>query len=98
MGERAWGGRGRGGGGEREVGGARDVGGRGGSGAGGTGNEAGAKWAGPEGNVNIEAGQQLYMDTGVLASGSVSVRGGSAGADDDGLSVLITTAGGIPAA
>ncbi|MFO0537022.1 MAG: hypothetical protein ACK524_20300, partial [Planctomyces sp.] len=66
--------------------------------AGGTVNESGATWAGPDGNVNIQAGQQLYIDTGVLASGSVSVRGGSAGADDNGLSVLITTAGGITAA
>jgi uncharacterized Zn-binding protein involved in type VI secretion len=66
--------------------------------AGGRITETGVTWAGPDSQVRIQAGQQVFLDTGVLAAGRVSIIGGTAGADDSGLSVLITPAGGITAA
>ncbi|MEX0819283.1 MAG: hypothetical protein WD070_06810, partial [Pirellulaceae bacterium] len=55
----------------------------------------GVTWAGPDSNLMVDAGQQVYVDTGLLASAMVRVRGGVAGADDDGLGVIIDTAGGL---
>ncbi|HCP13894.1 MAG TPA: hypothetical protein DIT89_16290, partial [Planctomycetaceae bacterium] len=66
--------------------------------AGGTVTETGVTWAGPDAEIRIQAGQQVYIDTGVLAAGSVFVQGGTAGADDNGVAVYLTTASGITAA
>ena len=47
--------------------------------------------------VNVTAGQQIYLDTGLLASKSVAINGGAAGADDNGLGLIVTAAGGATA-
>jgi len=41
------------------------------------------------------AGQQGVLNTGLLASDTVQVNGGPAGADDNDLGVIIDTAGGL---
>lgn len=65
--------------------------------AGGTIGSNGVTWAGNDSQVTVIAGEQVYLDTGLLGSKSVTVRGGIGGADDRGLGVLVTTAGGITA-
>jgi hypothetical protein len=47
--------------------------------AGGTVGASGVTWAGPDSEVRIQSGQQLYVDTGIQAAGSVRLIGGSAG-------------------
>ena len=66
--------------------------------AGGSIGETGVTWAGPDSTVSVTAGQQVYVDTGLLAAKSVAVHGGIAGADDNRISVLVTTAGGLTSA
>jgi hypothetical protein len=65
--------------------------------AGGTIGANGVTWAGNDSGVTVTAGEQVYLDTGLLASKFVMVNGGQGGADDNGLGVLITTVGGITA-
>ena len=65
--------------------------------AGGTIGENGVTWAGSDSVVNVTAGEQVFLDTGLLASKAVNIQGGIAGADDKGLGVLITPAGGATA-
>jgi len=66
--------------------------------AGGCIGSSGVTWAGPDSTVTITAGQQVYVDTGILAAKTVAVHGGTAGPDDNRLSAIITTAGGLTAA
>ncbi|MFN5898358.1 MAG: hypothetical protein ACK48Y_12585, partial [Planctomyces sp.] len=66
--------------------------------AGGTIGGSGITWAGPDSSLRIQAGQQLYIDTGVHAAGTVLLEGGSDGANDHSLALVITTAGGTSAA
>jgi Ca2+-binding RTX toxin-like protein len=66
--------------------------------AGGSVGENGVTWAGADSTISVIAGQQIYVDSGLQAAGSVSVQAGTPGSDDSGLSVVITTAGGITAA
>lgn len=63
--------------------------------AGGTINETGVTWAGNDSQLVVKAGEQIYLDTGLLASGAVRLEAGVARLDDQDLSILITTAGGI---
>ncbi|BDI15149.1 hypothetical protein ANSO36C_09510 [Nostoc cf. commune SO-36] len=65
--------------------------------AGGTIGETGVTWAGNDSTVIVTAGQQIFLDTGLLASKSVTMNGGIAGADDNGIGLLVTTAGGATA-
>lgn len=76
--------------------------------------ENGVTFSGPSSAISVTAGEQVYLDTGLLASGTVTVNSGSPGADDtlaalfpgqtlgaegdDLLSLVITTAGGITTA
>ena len=46
--------------------------------AGGVITESGVSWTGPDSSVEVHAGQQLFVDTGVLAAGHVFLQGGSA--------------------
>ncbi|HXG47025.1 MAG TPA: hypothetical protein VNO52_05325, partial [Methylomirabilota bacterium] len=55
----------------------------------------GINWAGPDSTVEISAGQQLYIGTTVVAAKSVTVSGGTPGAGDNGLSVIVATDGGL---
>ncbi|MFT5030879.1 MAG: hypothetical protein ACI9VS_003341, partial [Candidatus Binatia bacterium] len=55
----------------------------------------GIEWAGPDSTVTISAGQQLYIGTTVVATKSVTVSSGAPGADDNGLSFLLATDGGL---
>jgi len=81
--------------------------------AGGSIGPTGVTWSGTDSRATIEAGEQVYLDSGVLASDSVSLIGHGAGTDDvsldpdnDGqsfedqskVSVLVTTAGGLTSA
>ncbi|WP_375473913.1 DUF4347 domain-containing protein [uncultured Nostoc sp.] len=65
--------------------------------AGGTIGATGVTWAGNDSTVTVTAGQQIFLDTGLLASKSVTMNGGIAGADDNGIGLLVTTAGGATA-
>jgi hypothetical protein len=47
--------------------------------AGGIVGASGVTWAGPDSEVRIQSGQQLYIDSGIQAAGSVRLIGGSAG-------------------
>ncbi len=74
--------------------------------AGGSIGPTGVTWSGTDSEATILAGEQVYLDSGVLASDTVSLIGGAAGEDDvsldpdntTGLSVVVTTAGGLTAA
>ena len=57
----------------------------------------GVTWAGNDATITVKAGQQIFLDTGLLASKSVSLNGGTAGADDNGLGLIVTAAGGVTA-
>ncbi|MGD8418835.1 MAG: hypothetical protein PVJ78_00250, partial [Gammaproteobacteria bacterium] len=63
--------------------------------AGGTVGPGGVAWVGDGASAILTAGEQVYLNTGLLASGTVQVTGGTPGADDDELSVVIDTAGGL---
>ncbi|NJL77788.1 MAG: hypothetical protein HC917_01020 [Richelia sp. SM2_1_7] len=65
--------------------------------AGGTIGETGVTWAGNDSTVTVTAGQQLFLDSGLLASKSVTMNGGIASADDNEIGLLVTTAGGATA-
>ena len=78
--------------------GARDVNVHGAVVAGGEIGANGVTWVGSDSTATVSAGEKLYLDTGILASKSVAVSGGEAGLDDDDLSVIIDTAGGLYAA
>jgi hypothetical protein len=65
--------------------------------AGGSIGATGVTWAGNDATITVKAGQQIFLDTGLLASKSVSLNGGTAGADDNGLGLIITAAGGVTA-
>jgi len=60
----------------------------------------GISWFGAgDSDVNVVAGQRILLDTGISASRTVSLSTTAApGADDDGLSVRITSAGGLTTA
>ena len=67
----------------------------------------GVTWSGTDSEATVVAGEQVYLDSGILASDTVTIIGGAAGADDvslnpdavdSRLSVVITTAGGVTAA
>jgi len=60
--------------------------------------ESGVTFAGPNSTAHIEAGEQIYLDTGIVAAKTVELVAGEAGADDDRVSVLVNTAGGLTAA
>lgn len=72
--------------------------------AGGTIGKSGVTFAGDDSRIDVRAGEQVFLDSGLLASGNVTLTGGTPGADDEflvagnRLSVLVTTAGGITAA
>ncbi|MGV2335227.1 MAG UNVERIFIED_CONTAM: hypothetical protein LVR18_14315 [Planctomycetaceae bacterium] len=66
--------------------------------AGGTIGDSGVIWSGPDSQVRLQAGQQLFIDAAVLAAGQVRAAGGTAGSDDDGVAVMITSAAGLTAA
>ena len=75
--------------------------------AGGNIGPTGVIWSGTDSEATIVAGEQVYLDCGVLASDTVTLIGGGAGSDDVSLnpdapgahvSVVITTAGGVTAA
>ncbi|MEM4406491.1 MAG: calcium-binding protein, partial [Candidatus Methanomethylicaceae archaeon] len=74
--------------------------------AGGSIGPTGVTWSGRDSQATIVAGEQVYLDSGVLASDSVTIIGGAAGEDDVSLnpdeevrvSVIINTAGGITSA
>ncbi|QOV24148.1 hypothetical protein [Anabaenopsis elenkinii] len=57
----------------------------------------GVTFAGNDSTIVVTAGEQLFLDTGLLASKSVTMNGGIAGSDDNGLGLLITPAGGAAA-
>ena len=65
--------------------------------AGGTVGDNGVTWQGRNSSVLVTSGEQLFLDSGLLASGSVKVNSGLPGDDDNDLSTIITTAGGITA-
>ena len=50
--------------------------------AGGTIGEHGVTFSGPSSSISVTAGQQVFLDTGLLASGTVTVNAGTPGADD----------------
>ncbi|MDA1274964.1 MAG: calcium-binding protein [Verrucomicrobia bacterium] len=60
--------------------------------------EQGVTWAGDDSTVTIRAGEQIYVDTAVIAAKSVELIAGEAGPDDDRLSVIVNSAGGLSAA
>ncbi|MFN7866205.1 MAG: hypothetical protein ACK5TX_02260, partial [Planctomyces sp.] len=66
--------------------------------AGGVIGESGITWSGPDSTVVITAGQQVLVDSAVAAAKSVTITGGVAAADDNRLSVHVTTVGGASAA
>jgi len=74
--------------------------------AGGSIGPTGVTWLGTDSQATIVAGEQVYLDSGVLASDTVTIIGGAAGEDDVSLnpdnevrvSVVINTAGGITSA
>ena len=65
--------------------------------AGGSIGESGVTWAGPDSTVAIVAGQQVYVGSGVLATKSVTITAGPAGIDDNRLSAIVATSGGLNA-
>lgn len=65
---------------------------------GGTIGAQGVTWAGPDSTVKVTAGEQIYVDTAIIAAKSVELIGGVAGADDNRLSVVVNSAGGLTAA
>ena len=70
--------------------------------AGGEASETGVAYTGNDASLMVAAGQQLYIDTGLLASLKVSVSGGVAGPGDvnlagEPLGLVVTTAGGLSA-
>ena len=65
---------------------------------GGTIGAQGVTWAGPDSTVKITVGEQIYVDTAIIAAKSVELIGGVAGADDNRLSVVVNSAGGLTAA
>ena len=54
-------------------------------------------WEGKNSTVSIISGERAYIDTTVMAGKQITVEGGQPGNDDDGLSVVITTGGGLVA-
>jgi hypothetical protein len=50
--------------------------------AGGTIGAQGVTFSGASSSINVTAGQQVFLDTGLLASGTVTVNAGTPGADD----------------
>ncbi|NVK17780.1 MAG: LEPR-XLL domain-containing protein [Methylocystaceae bacterium] len=65
--------------------------------AGGRIGENGPVWSGTGANLTVEAGAQLLVETGLLASGNVVAKGGIADAGDNDISVLMGTASGATA-
>ncbi|MCY2990036.1 MAG: hypothetical protein NTY19_19505, partial [Planctomycetota bacterium] len=67
--------------------------------AGGVLGSGGVTWTAPgDATISVTAGQQVYVDTALQASRSVSVNGGTPGADDNNLSVVVTPVAGLNAA
>ena len=67
--------------------------------AGGLVGPTGVTWAsGGDATITVRAGEQVMLDSALQASRSVTVTGGAAGADDSGVSVLLSPASGINAA
>jgi hypothetical protein len=50
--------------------------------AGGEIGNTGVTFSGPGSAINVSAGEQVYLDTGLLASGSVTITAGTPGSDD----------------
>ena len=63
--------------------------------AGATLTEAGFDWAGPDSSIEIFAGEQLVVSTSIFASKDIDITTGVPGADDNDLSFMLTTDGGI---
>ena len=63
--------------------------------AGGSIGALGVTWAGEGSQVTVSAGEQAYLMGALLASGSVQLNGGTGGADDHDLGVVVDTAGGL---
>ena len=67
--------------------------------AGGLVGPTGVAWAdGGDATITVRAGEQVMLDSALQASRSVTVTGGAAGADDNGVSVLLSPASGVNAA
>ncbi|MAF64666.1 MAG: hypothetical protein CMJ84_03260, partial [Planctomycetes bacterium] len=58
---------------------------------------SGVTFNGPDSTAHIEAGEQIYLDTGITAAKKVELVAGQAGADDNRISVLVNTVGGLTA-
>jgi len=63
--------------------------------AGGSIGPSGVTWAGPDSILILEAGEQLYLASGALASATVRATGGVPGSDDNDIGLLVDTAGGL---
>ncbi|MFN5626633.1 MAG: hypothetical protein ACK5DM_21990, partial [Planctomyces sp.] len=50
--------------------------------AGGVIGETGVTFTGPGSSITVNAGEQVFLDTGLLASGTVTINSGTAGSDD----------------
>ncbi|TWW12268.1 hypothetical protein E3A20_02360, partial [Planctomyces bekefii] len=50
--------------------------------AGGVIGETGVTFTGPSSSITVNAGEQVFLDTGLLASGTVTINSGTAGSDD----------------
>ena len=66
--------------------------------AGGVIGETGVTWAGPDSTVSVTAGQQVYVDTGILAAKTVAVHRRRGGRGRRPAERPVTTAGGLTAA
>ncbi len=67
--------------------------------AGGVVGSSGVAWTAPgDATITVRAGEQIFVDNALQASRSVTLTGGTPGADDGGLSVVMTPASGINAA
>lgn len=65
--------------------------------AGGSIGSAGTIWSGKGADISVSAGEQVLLDSGLIAAGNISVQGGTPAADDGKLGLLVTTAGGMTA-
>ena len=65
-----------------EIHGAQDVDLFGAFVAGGTIGSTGVTFTGPSSSISVTAGEQVFLDTGLLASGTITVDSGTPGADD----------------
>ncbi|NDD65988.1 MAG: hypothetical protein EBZ36_18730, partial [Acidobacteria bacterium] len=66
--------------------------------AGGTIGATGVTWAGEGSWVSVTAGQQIMLDAPIQAAASITLNPGTPGPDDNGRSLVVTTASGLNAA